>query len=72
MGTKTIKLTDENIDLLVNSLFIASNTYQEEFERIVTKFPQSRNVGNYWAAKSNLIYNLAQDIKDGKFDIINK
>lgn len=72
MKTKTIELTDENLDLLVNSLFIASNEYQKEFECIAKKFPSDRHLGFYWGEKSNIIYDLAMDIKDGKYDIIKK
>ena len=66
---RTIQLTHEEIDLLVNSLFIASSVYQEQFKDIATKFKSEIDKGQYWMDKSNLIYDLASDIKNGEKDV---
>lgn len=66
---RQIKLSHDDIDLLVNSLFIAANQYQKEFEELCKKFPNEKKETNiYWFDKGNKIYDLATDIKAGKLD----
>lgn len=66
---RTIKLTHEQIELLVNSLFIASAEYQAQFAEQAAKFPADNEAGKYWFDKGNKIYDLATDIKNGKLDV---
>lgn len=64
-----IQLTHDQIDLLVNSLFIASAEYQAQFAEQAAKFPADQEAGQYWFNKANKIYDLATDIKNGKLDV---
>ena len=68
---RTIELTHEQLDLLVNSLFVASSQYQNEFKAICERYKEdeAREAGKYWADKSNLIYDLANDILEGRMDV---
>lgn len=67
---RTIKLSHNDIDLLINSLLIASGEYQKQFEELCKRFPnEERETNKYWFEKGNKIYDLASDIKDGKLDV---
>ena len=67
---RKIELTHEQIDLLINCLWMASSDYNKQFEEMNIKFPQEeRETKQYWFNKSNKIYDLAQDIKNGEFDV---
>lgn len=66
---RTIKLTHDEMSLLINSLFIASSVYQEQYKELCIKFPNERNQGQYWYDKSNEIYDLATDINNSLKDI---
>ena len=67
---RTIKLTHEQIDLLVNSLLIASGEYQKQFDELCRRFSsEGKETKIYWFEKGCKIYDLASDIKDGKLDV---
>lgn len=67
---RTIQLTHEQIDHLINGLQITASVYQEEFERICNDFPaEEKETKFYWFNKGNMFYDLSTDIKDGKLDV---
>lgn len=66
---RTIQLTHDELDLLLNSLLIASSVYQEQFKELCIKFPNEREKGQYWYDKSILIYDLSHSILEGEKDV---
>lgn len=65
---RTIELTHEQIDLLVNSLLIAANSYYDQFDLMKNFKCEPNEVRLYWYDKGNKISDLASDIKNGNFD----
>jgi len=66
---RTIKLTHEQINLLVNSLMVASTVYHYQHKEQAAKFPDDKEARKYWFEKGNNIYDLAANIKNGEFDV---
>ena len=70
MMVRTIKLTHDEIDLVINCLLIASSQYDKQYHDLLTRFPSKDNQqAQYWFNKSATIDSLAEDIKNGKYDI---
>lgn len=66
---RTIELTHEQLDHLVNGLLIVSGEYGRQYETLCQKFSVDKEQIKYWYDKSNMFYDLANDIKDGNFDV---
>jgi len=66
---RTFEFTQEQVDLIINCLYMASSDYNKQFEAMNIKFPhEEKETKLYWFNKSNFVWDLAQDIKNGKFD----
>ena len=66
---RTIKLSHDDIELLINSLFIAAGEYMAQFRAMLAKFPDDKDAGKYWIDKANAIDDLACKIRNGEFDV---
>jgi hypothetical protein len=67
---RTLQLSHEQIDLLISCLYIASSEYEKQHLELIKKFGvKEKDQAKYWFDKSTKIQDLADDIKNGEYDI---
>lgn len=59
----------EQIDFIASALYMASGEYARQFEQVCKRFPDEIERNKYWHEKSGTFWDLAEDIKNGHFDI---
>lgn len=67
---RTFELPHEEVDLLISCLYIASSEYEKQHSELIQRFGvKEKEPAKYWFDKANKIHDLAEDIKNGNYDV---